>query len=442
MDNNKYVCVIGWDDFNLNMIRQLDEARECIFFPGITFGEMRKKDHVDIPGLLKITEDRIREAGRIDAVVSFFDFPASLLVPLIAQRHKLTGPSLKSVMKCEHKYWGRMEQKKVIPDNIPRFQAFDPFDPEAYEKIGFKPPFWVKPVKSYHSYLAYRITDKEQFMICMKEAREKIGAIVEPFTQIFEQFNLSPEPGRIKEQMFAETCIRGHQCTAEGYVTDREINVYAIVDSVRAANASSLIRYEYPSRLPETVKQSIRDLSRKVIGQIGLKHSAFNIEYFYNTKTGHIRLLEVNPRISQSHAAIFEKVHGVSHHEVMLNLALNRRPRPLNYQGEFNVAANFLLRSFRPGVVQQIASEESIMALREKYPDMRLKINVQKGMNLDDLLPHQVDSYSYELANIFLGAMSRDELMEKYRDVTENLSIEISDSGTAKDNHSVYQKIK
>ncbi|MFP4468544.1 MAG: acetyl-CoA carboxylase biotin carboxylase subunit family protein [Bacteroidales bacterium] len=428
MDKKKYVCVIGWDDFNLNIIRHLEEARECRFFPGITFSEMRKKGPVDIPGLIEIAEDRIKEAGRIDAVVSYYDFPGSLLVPIIAKRHGLTGPSLESVMKCEHKYWGRTEQQKVIPDNIPRFQAFDPFDPEAYEKIGFKPPFWVKPVKSYHSYLAYRINDKKQFWLCMKEVREKIGAIIEPFTHIFEEYNLSPEIGRMKEPMFAETCIRGHQCTAEGYATGNEIKVYSIVDSIRAENGSSLIRYEYPSKLPEKVKQEIRNLSQKVIGQIGLKNSAFNIEYFYNKDDEKIRLLEVNPRISQSHAAIFEKVHGVSHHEVMLNLALNRQPRPLNYQGEFNVAAHFMLRSFRPGVVKQMASEKTIQDLQKKYPDMLLKINVQKGTNLEEMPPYQVDSYSYVLANIFLGGSDREELMAKYRDVEESLAIEISNS--------------
>jgi len=428
MDKKNYVCVIGWDDFNLNIIRQLREASECIFFPGITFDEMRKKGPVDIPGLEDIVEGRIRETGKIDAVVSYYDFPGSLLVPIIARRHGLTGPSLESVMKCEHKYWGRMEQKKVIPDNIPRFQAFNPFDPEAFEKIGFSPPFWVKPVKSYHSYLAYRINDKKQFWSCMKEVREKIGAIIEPFTHIFEEYNLPPEIGRMTEPMFAETCIRGHQCTAEGYATDNEIKVYSIVDSVRAKNGSSLIRYEYPSRLADKVKQEIRDLSQKVIRQIGLKNSAFNIEYFYNKDDEKIRLLEVNPRISQSHAAIFEKVHGVSHHEVMLNLALNRPPRPLNYQGDFDVAAHFMLRSFKPGIVKRIASEETIRLLQEKYPDMRLKINVKKGMNLDEMLPHQVDSYSYVLADIFLGAGNRDELMAKYSDVVKILTIEILES--------------
>ncbi|MCF8336856.1 MAG: hypothetical protein K9I74_02630 [Bacteroidales bacterium] len=165
------------------------------------------------------------------------------------------------------------------------------------------------------------------------------------------------------------------------------------------------------------------DLSRRAITQIGLMNSAFNIEFFYDATANQVYLLEINPRISQAHTDIFEKVHGISHHHIMLNLALNRRPKALDYNGKFRKGAHFMLRTFEPGVVREIPSGEEIETLKKKYPDLAIKLNVKVGMNLDEMRGQ--DSYSYELANIFLGGKNQEELLEKYNDVVENLTFHI-----------------
>lgn len=82
-------------------------------------------------------------------------------------------------------------------------------------------------------------------------------------------------------------------------------------------------------------------------------------------------------------------------------------------------------RSFKPGVVRKVPSEKEIEDLKKKYPDLLIKVNIREGMDLDDMPPHHIDSYSYVLANIFLGAQNTRELLEKYHDVTDNLSIGI-----------------
>jgi len=168
MDKKKKVFVVGLDEFNLSLIEQLPECEDCEIIPAVKFSEMRGVEDFSIPDLLKKTEERVEKKGGIDAVVSYFDFPGSIMVPIIAQKYDLIGPDLESVMKCEHKYWSRLEQYKAIPGNIPEFKAFDPFDEQAYDKIDFKTPFWIKPIKSYHSFLAYKVKDKKHFYECMK----------------------------------------------------------------------------------------------------------------------------------------------------------------------------------------------------------------------------------------------------------------------------------
>ncbi len=421
----KNVFIVGLDEFNLEKLKRLPEAEECNFLSAIKLSEMREKEELSIPELLSKADKRIKEAGSIDAVVTWFDFPGSVLVPIIAEKYGVPGPSLEPIMKCEHKYWSRVKQKEAIPDNIPVFKAFDIYDDNVFDSIGLEPPFWIKPVKSYGSFLAWEITDKDQFGECIEEAREHIDLMMEPFTYIFKKYNVSPEISRMKEKMFAETVIKGHQCTAEGYALNDTVKVYGIIDSILEEDTPSFSRYEYPSELGQDVRKRIAGISEKVIRHIGLKQTAFNIEYFYNEKTDEIKLLEINPRMSQSHADMFEKIHGISHHEIMLNLALNRKPERLGKEGEYKKAAYFMLRSFKPGVVRNVPGEKIINELKSKYRGLEILINVEKGMNLDDMPEHHIDSYSYVLAHIILGAGNRKELIDKYNDVVKQLSIEI-----------------
>jgi len=423
MTDKKQVFVVGLDDFNLEKLNRLPEAKECDFYPAVKYNEMRGIEQYDMKSLIDTAFKRIDEHGKIDAIVSYYDFPGTDLVPIIGQRYKLTVPSLESVLKCEHKYWSRLEQNKVIPRSVPMFMAFDPFDDQAYQKIEMIPPFWIKPIKSFRSFLAYRINSEYEFNDYMQEVRDNIDYMSEPFNYIFKNYQLPEEFAYMKETCIAESPISGHQCTVEGYVYDGEVVVYGIVDSVREEDRSSFARYEYPSSLPQEIQFRMADLTRRAITQIGLNNSAFNIEFFYNPTVNQIFLLEVNPRISQAHTDIFEKVHGISHHSIMLNLALGRRPKALEYKGKHRIASNFMLRIYESGRVKKVPSKEEVDKLREKYPDLTLKLHVKEGVHLSELQGQ--DSYSYELANMFLGARNQEELIQKYDDCMANLTFDV-----------------
>ena len=424
MAKKKQIFVIGLDDFNLSLLRHLPEAETCDFLPAVKFNEMRGVDRLSIRDLIHKSCERIDEAGRIDGIITYFDFPASLMVPIIAEKYGLPGTSVESVLKCEHKYWSRREQKKVIPKAIPDFRAFDPFADDAWEHIGFAPPFWIKPIKSYHSYLAYKITDQDAFEEAIKEVRQHIQYIAEPFCELLKDCGVPESISSMKETMFAETQISGHQATVEGYVHDYQVMVYGIIDTMKAKGYPSLASYLYPSSHPHEVQYRMADLARRVVEQLGLNNTAFNIEFFYNEQENKIYLLEINPRMSQSHAYMFEKVHGLSHHHVIINLALGNRPKPLKFDGEYHIAGHFMLREFESGVVTRVPGEDEIEGLGKIYPDLTIKVNVKEGMHLDDMEEHHIDSYSYVLADIYLAADNHKELMQKYDDVVSRLSFQ------------------
>ncbi|MFP4041574.1 MAG: acetyl-CoA carboxylase biotin carboxylase subunit family protein [Bacteroidales bacterium] len=423
MNNKKQVFVIGLDKFNHKKLERLPLADECDFLPALDVSEIRGVEELDMEALIQKAMDRIDKHGKIDAIVSYYDFPGTTILPIIAEKYNLPGPTLESVMKCEHKYWSRLEQNKVIPRSVPMFKAFNPFDEDAYQKIEMIPPFWIKPIKSYRSFLAYKINSEHQFNEYLPEVREHIDYMSKPFTHIFQNYNLPYEFASMKESMIAESPITGHQCTLEGYVYDGEVVIYGVVDSVREEDRSSFTRYEYPSSLPQEIQFRMADIARRAVIQMGLNNSPFNIEFFFNSTVNQNFLLEINPRISQAHTDIFEKVHGYSHHAIMLSLALGRRPTALEYKGKHRIAGNFMLRTFEAGMVQKIPAEDEIQKLKEKYPELEIKIHVNKDMHLSEL--HGQDSYSYELANIFLGARNQDELLDKYDDCLNNLTFKI-----------------
>ncbi len=421
--SKKQVFIIGLDDFNLHKLQALPEAEECDFHAALEISEIRDVDEYDMEKLVNLCFERIDKHGKIDAIASYYDFPGTVLVPVIAEKYGLPGPSLDSILKCEHKFWSRMEQQKVVPEHIPMFRAFDPFDEDVYEKLEMIPPFWIKPNKSFRSFLAYRVSSENHFYECLKPIRENIHFMLEPFQKLMHMFDIPEEVSEMKESCIAETMISGHQCTLEGYVHNGNVVSYGVVDSLREENRTSFSRYEYPSVLPQEVQFRMADVTRRAIQQIGLDNSAFNVEYFYNQTADEVYLLEINPRISQAHTDMFEKVHGVSHHSIMLNLALGRKPGTLYYNGDFSKAAHFMLRTFEGGLIKKVPTKREINILKKFIQGLEVKIPVKEGTHTADMRGQ--DSYSFELANVFIGGRDQKELVEKYNKVVDGLTFEI-----------------
>jgi len=420
----KNVFVVGLDPFNKAKLERLPQAAECDFHAALDISDIRNVSEFDLAALIeKAVSNMENTPGSVDAVVSYYDFPGTVLVPVLAQRFGLPGPSLESVLKCENKYWSRMEQQKVVPDHIPQFRAFDPADGGAYGHLNLFPPFWIKPIKSFRSFLAFQINDERQFNEVMPVCREKGGMMSEPFHWLMETYGMPPEIAQMPESFIAESPIGGWQCTLEGYCHDGSVSVYGVVDSIREQDSSSFSRYEYPSILPLEIQHRMMDVTRAAVLQIGLNGSPFNAEFFYDQTSDQVWLLEINPRISQAHTDIFEKVHGISHHSVMLDLALGRKPKPMEKKGKFNVAGHFMFRTFESGRVVRIPSESALSKLKQRQPMTEVKIPVKPGQHLSELQGQ--DMYSYEIANVFIGGRDQAEMLDKYDEALAVLQFDI-----------------
>ncbi|MEX2574067.1 MAG: ATP-grasp domain-containing protein [Balneolaceae bacterium] len=409
--SKKHIFVVGLDEFNREKLENLPQAADYEFHPALDYQDIQSGRQLDMKKLINRAVTRIGSAGvPVDGIVSFYDFPGTLLVPVVAGFFGVRSPALEHVLKCEHKYWSRSEQQKSIPDHIPQFFPFDPFDEDVPVKIPIPFPYWIKPVKSFLSVLAYLINNEKDYLKVIPVIQEKAGYFDEPFNHILE---LSGMRADTRQNFIAESLLSGKMCTAEGYVFKGEVTVYGMIDSVREEGRSSFSRYEYPSSVPREVQERIADIARRAITGIGLDNSAFNIEFFWDQDHDHIWLLEVNPRISQSHADLFEKVHGSSHHSVMLDIAMDQEPRLPEKNGMFRMAAKFMLRVFEDGIVTGVPGTGKLRQISRELPGTVVKSAVKPGDRLSEL-PFQ-DSYSYLLASVFIGGDDQSDLLDKYK---------------------------
>ncbi len=423
--NRKNVYVIGLDAFNRQQLEALPGAERYRVCELLSDTELKSYGDVPFGDTLSLAEERLKSAeDPADALITWWDFPATSLLAILTSRFELPGPSLESTLKCEHKYWSRCVQREVAPKAVPAFCSVNPFDAPAFDALEVEPPFWLKPVKATDSMLGFHIKSQADYAEALKHIREDIGIIAEPFNEILGYADLPDSIQAIDgHHCIAEAILEGSQHTTTGYVRKGEATVYGVVDSINYPDSSSFFRYEYPSALDEGVCERMADVSRRLMKHLGLDDSAFNIEFFYDSKNDRISILEINPRISQSHSDVFNKVDGKSDEGLIVELALDEDPDFPSRQGEFSYAAKFYYRRFEDGLVRRVPEQETIAAIRKEHPHTLIDIEAEEGKRLSDLW--EQDSYSYALAILFLGADSREELIHKYEGITRQLPFEI-----------------
>lgn len=423
--NTHNIFVLGLDDANLAVMEGMPDADRYRFHQLLTQEELQQ-GVISVPDLLEQARSRLDAfEGTVDAIVGYWDFPITMMVPILCTERGLRSASLEAVVKCEHKYWSRLEQQKVI-DEHPAFALLDLSADDVALPDGLEYPVWIKPIKSASSEGAHHVEDDEQLDAAVVLEREQIGRMGGPFNDILDMLELPPEIAEIG----AETCLveeeaGGFQVTVEGYARGDEVEIYGIVDSLTYPDTSSFLRYQYPStRAPQHIQNYMADVSRRVISAVGLDNSTFNIEYFWDPETEKLNLLEVNARHSQSHAPLFAMVDSIPNHAFMIDLALGRDPRDLpRRQGPFQTAAKWLLRTFSDGIVTRVPTAQEIADLQEQIPGTIVEVAVTEGQRLSE--GEGEDSYSYLLAEVFLGARNEIELTSQWDRCVEALQFEI-----------------
>lgn len=151
------IFVLGQDALGAAELATLPDAHEYLFHSLMTIEELQGGT-IDLVALLRKAERQLDAfEGSIDAIIGFWDFPVSIMLPILCTRYGLPAKDLLATVKCEHKYWSRLEQQRLIAE-YPKFGLVDLADPAATLPPHMTYPVWAKPIKSFSSEGAYQVT--------------------------------------------------------------------------------------------------------------------------------------------------------------------------------------------------------------------------------------------------------------------------------------------
>ncbi|WP_206081111.1 ATP-grasp domain-containing protein [Marinobacter orientalis] len=424
----KNIFVMAMDDFHQAMLENLRGSDEMAFHSLLDMETAVNTTGYDMAELLDRARQTLKDfPGTVDAIVGYWDFPTLSLLPVLRREWDLPGPSLEAALRCEHKYWARVEEARVAPRQTPRFASVNPFDENVLDQPPLPYPFWIKPVRAHSSQLGFHVDNQRDFEHAIKRTRDRIHIFAKPFNHILEMAQLPEDIAPVDGwHCIAEEIVSaGRQCTLEGYVLNGEMKIYGVVDSLReGAVGSSFSRYQYPSDLEASVQDIMFEDCRRFIERTGFDNSPFNIEFFYNEDEGSIWMLEVNPRCSKSHSPLFEMVEGSSNLQAMVDVALGRKPAFPPERGKYRYAAKIMLREHQDGVVERVPDANEIRAIENDIPGCHIQVEAEQGNRLSDML-HQ-DSYSFEYAVLFVGGDSGEEIDKKADQIKERLDFRFS----------------
>lgn len=421
----KNVFVLGITDFHRRELETIRNAGRYSFHDLVGYDALVNTEDLVFNDLLDQARRELDAFdGSVDAIIAHWDFPSSVLAPILADEHGIPAPSLESVVRCEHKYWSRLQQAAAVPDHVPAFSAFDPFADDVRSQIELDFPFWVKPVKSYASQLGFRIEDQGDLDAALVEIRDKIEGMGEAFDEVLQMLDLPPDvEGVTGTTCIAEQIMTGIQAAPEGSIFEGRFDVHGVFDMRFDERNESIVALDYPaSNVPERVQKEMIDVSERVLRQVGFDNGCFNVEFLWEPSADELRIIEVNTRISQSHSDLFAKVDGMSNHEIAVDVALGIPPSLPREKGPYGAAAKCVILHDEDGIVTRVPSDGEIAVLAERFPGTVVELGVRPGDRLADL-PHQ-DAYNYGLGDIYLGAADRDELEERRRACLDHLQFE------------------
>ncbi len=421
------IFVFGLTDFHSKYLREIPDPDRYRFHGLLSFDELVAAEEIPLDQLLAKAERQLREFPEpIAAIITHWDFPASTMQPILCQRFGLRSATIEAVLKCEHKYWSRLEQQRAVPDMTPNFCAVDPFAEDVHDQITVDFPYWIKPIRGFGSQLGFRIESRDDLDWALPIIRRKIHRIGRSFDVALGYADLPKEVAPVTGSWcIAEELVYGKQCGIEGYVHEGEFQVHGVVDGVKDSHNQSFTRWEYPSAWPRHVQRRMCESAERLLRQMGYDNQPFGVEFFWDEYTNHLSLLEINTRISQSHSEQFVQVDGASNHEVAVKVALGEQPQLKRSSGEFKIAAKFMLRRYHDAVVTRVPSQEEIEQIESLWPGTTIEVTAKPGMRVSDVVSQE--SYSFEIAEIWLGAQSQDDLLEKYHEVANRLNFQFSD---------------
>ena len=360
---------------------------------------------------------RYRDAG-VAAVISSEEQFGAMLAAVIARRLGLPGADVRAVLLAQHKYYARLMMRDLMPEATPRFCVFNYARPTP-EAVAMPFPLFVKPVKATYSILARKVDNFEElrrhltFKPFEKHILERLVLPTDQLNADFMRFDID------SRHIVGEEVMSGQQVTVEGLVDKGRVRMFGVVDSIMFPGTSAFERFEYPSRLPDSVQQRMHALAEKLVHGFGYDHGIFNIEFFYEAESDSIKVIEINPRIAYQFADLYQKVDGFNTYDCQIALGLGEEPVVRHREGRYNHAASFVLRAFERKALTRAPSMARVAEIERRFEDSRIMVYIKRGASLAREFKW-LGSYRYCLIN--MGGQNLDDLEGRYQAAKKELA--------------------
>jgi hypothetical protein len=302
----------------------------------------------------------------------------ALATALIAQGLGLPGTDPRAIVAAQHKAHARAVLAQVAPQATLAYQVLpvelgQPLSEDLIQTLAF--PVYVKPIKAAFSVLARRIEHPQQLREHLRFSaweRYLIGRLVDPFEQVRQQ--LLPEAGSA-HRMLAETPIDPEvsQYNLDGFVQQGRVHAIGVVDALMYPGTQAFMRWDVPSRLAPPVQARALEIAARFLQAIGFTHGLFNLEFFHDSRTDRITVIECNPRMASQFSDLYRRVLGLDLHRLALRLALGEcgldTPRDAPTAA---VASSLVYRSFPGDAVPPAPSRSRRAALLNRFPQALL----------------------------------------------------------------------
>jgi hypothetical protein len=306
------------------------------------------------------------------AVTSNHEQFGTLAAALLAERMGWPGTPVAAVLACQHKLHARRVLEQVAPEaNTP----FAPLELRYGDPVPDHLPYprFVKPIKAAFSVLARVVHDREELTALTRFGFWELWVIrhlVEPFERVVKA--RLPEAGSA-HRMLLEQPVNASQYNLDGYVFAGELRPLGFVESLMYPGTQAFMRFDYPCQLNEPGRAQALDVARRFLSAVGFTHGLFNMEFFYDSVTEKLTVIEFNPRMAAQFSDLYLRVDGVDLHRLGLELAFGRDPARLSWaEPAAGAAASFVYRCFEPAERPAMPGTAQRAALAERFPDALL----------------------------------------------------------------------
>ena len=358
-----------------------------------------------------------RWRGRIDGVFSNNEYFGALIAAIVAERLGLPGTPPAVVITAQHKYYARLEQRRIAPEAVPAFSVF-PFDVRDPAEVGLPFPLYIKPVRATFSVLVRRVADFAALKrhLSFSWAEELIiRRLVRPFNDLMPLFT---DYTIDAHHLIAEEPVPGREVNVDGYVRNGRVTFVGLCDAVMFPGTDQFERFVYPSRVPAAVQERMRALAERLLTGIGYRHGFFNIEMIWDPAADRLMLIELNPRLASQLAGLYQRVDGVNPHRMLLELCTGQAPRAARALTGCSIAASLVSRRFDGRPLERDPRPDEVETVRRQFPDAAVMLYLKRGGALAREMKW-LGSYRYAVVN--LGGANEDVLNHRYAEIRRML---------------------